>query len=566
MLNKLIYRDTNRLCDRYLEWVQPLLKNDAEKLLTSKAVADFRARRAPALQEMLQKRMESNEPLLENIPYWDDWYLAERSPLPINSNPFYLLDLPLRQQGEQAAELVSAACIFFRLVETNTLEPDTLHGEPLCMEQYSNMFCAVRSPRRHRDVFVKNKASRHIVVFCRGNIYRLDVFDEKGRLSRKEPIQEALEKILATATHSQFSPGTLTSMDRDRWAEARSKLADSHPENAVALETIESAVFSLSLDNFSPGTQEAAARTLLHGDTGNRWFDKSIQFIVCANGVAGLNFEHSHLDGSPMARLVRFVTGKEPETSIVTGNFSPCTRELPLHIPTELRKTITEADKTTRRFDSNTLMRCLEFEPFGKEEIKRRGISPDAFIQIALQLAQHRTWGKIFSVFESVMLRSFLRGRTEAMRPLSVESSAFVASMADPGASDGTRGTLLRLAVEQHVKRIRQCMAGEGVEGHLHALLLLWKETGEAIPPALYIDEGWKRLVYTVFTTSTTRVDGLALGGYGPAVSDGFAFRFLKKPDFLRFFVCCRSDLTDDLERFTGHLFASLEDTLKLLH
>ncbi|MEA3507724.1 MAG: choline/carnitine O-acyltransferase, partial [Synergistota bacterium] len=336
-------------------------------------------------------------------------------------------------------------------------------------------------------------------------------------------------------------------------------------ENALALETIESAVFSLSLDNFSPGTKEAAARTLLHGDTGNRWFDKSIQFIVCANGVAGLNFEHSHLDGSPMARLVRFVTGKEPEPSVVTAHFSPSIRNLPLHISTELRKTITDADKATRRSDSNTLMRHLEFKSFGKEDIKRRGISPDAFIQIALQLAQHRTWGKIYSVFESVMLRSFLHGRTEAMRPLSIESKAFVTSMTDPGASDETREKLLRLAGEKHVKRIKRCMAGEGVEGHLHALLLLWKETGETTPPALYLDEGWKRLIYTVSTTSTTRVDGLALGGYGPAVNDGFSFRFLKKPDFLGFFVCCRSELGDDLERFTDHLFGSLKDMLKLL-
>jgi carnitine O-acetyltransferase len=35
----------------------------------------------------------------------------------------------------------------------------------------------------------------------------------------------------------------------------------------------------------------------------NRWFDKSLQIIVCQNGAAGVNFEHSVIDGHTVLRF-----------------------------------------------------------------------------------------------------------------------------------------------------------------------------------------------------------------------------------------------------------------------
>ena len=35
----------------------------------------------------------------------------------------------------------------------------------------------------------------------------------------------------------------------------------------------------------------------------NRWFDKTLQLIVCGNGAAGINFEHSFIDGHTVLRF-----------------------------------------------------------------------------------------------------------------------------------------------------------------------------------------------------------------------------------------------------------------------
>ena len=69
----------------------------------------------------------------------------------------------------------------------------------------------------------------------------------------------------------------------------------------------------LCLDDDAPPTPAAVARTMLHGtyamngdgvqvgSVTNRWYDK-MQIIVCANGSAGVNFEHTSVDGHTVLR------------------------------------------------------------------------------------------------------------------------------------------------------------------------------------------------------------------------------------------------------------------------
>ena len=48
---------------------------------------------------------------------------------------------------------------------------------------------------------------------------------------------------------------------------------------------------------------------MLHGKCYNRWFDKSMQLIVGANGHIGLNGEHSWADAPIVAHFWEFVIG-----------------------------------------------------------------------------------------------------------------------------------------------------------------------------------------------------------------------------------------------------------------
>jgi carnitine O-palmitoyltransferase 1 len=68
---------------------------------------------------------------------------------------------------------------------------------------------------------------------------------------------------------------------------------------------------------------------------------------------------------------------------------------------------------------------------FGKGFIKNCNTSPDAFIQMALQLAYYRDIGKHHLTYEASMTRMFREGRTETVRSCSIESCQWVKSMND---------------------------------------------------------------------------------------------------------------------------------------
>lgn len=105
---------------------------------------------------------------------------------------------------------------------------------------------------------------------------------------------------------AEFPLGVLTSENRDTWASVREHLVQTH--NGNALDMIDSALFCVSLDDNNVYPVEdpvPLSKNMLHGDEHgltNRWFDKSFSLIVCKDGNAGINFEHSWGDGVAVLR------------------------------------------------------------------------------------------------------------------------------------------------------------------------------------------------------------------------------------------------------------------------
>lgn len=81
------------------------------------------------------------------------------------------------------------------------------------------------------------------------------------------------------------------------------------------------------------------------------------------------------------------------------------------------------------------------FNQFGKQFItKTCSVSPDAFIQMALQLAYFRDIGRHHLTYEASMTRLFREGRTETVRACSIESTEWTKSMCN---SEVTVGKLI---------------------------------------------------------------------------------------------------------------------------
>jgi carnitine O-palmitoyltransferase 1 len=119
---------------------------------------------------------------------------------------------------------------------------------------------------------------------------------------------------------------------------------------------------------------------------------------------------------------------------------------------------------------------------FGKDFIKKCNVSPDAFIQMALQLAYYRDIGRHHLTYEASMTRLFREGRTETVRSCSIESSEWVKSMVNEGYTNKQRVDLLKKACEYHVQQYRDSMTGKGVDRHLFCLYVVSKYLQIDIP------------------------------------------------------------------------------------
>ncbi len=380
-------------CERFLEWSAPLL-TDAQRAETEAAVAAFLAPDSPA--HALQAELERYDARSDVHSWLDDFwayrYLGRRDRIALNANFFFLFHDSGEEQVERAAALVAGTVDYKLRLDDEAIPPVTLRGQPLSMAQQRFLFSTTRIPGTKQDTVRAPfpSTARHIVVFHRSTLFRLEVLAEDGRPYGRDDIADALRAITksdATVADPSSAVGHLTTMARAEWATTREALREAG--NAEALEEVETALFCLCLDEHLPGSTEQACDQLLHGDSGNRWFDKSLSLVVFADGTAGINLEHCGLDGTTVLAFVDTLFGTAPSDRPTAHGLPPAT-PIEFALDDELRATARAANESFAAYAAATATTTLSFPDFGANTAKRLGMSPDAFVQLAYQLAHRR--------------------------------------------------------------------------------------------------------------------------------------------------------------------------------
>jgi carnitine O-acetyltransferase len=94
-----------------------------------------------------------------------------------------------------------------------------------------------------------------------------------------------------------------------------------------------------------------------------------------------------------------------------------------------LRADIGGAAQSFADYGAYTATTTVSFDDFGTERAKALRMSPDAFVQMAYQLAHRRAKGLTGATYESIATRHWRHGRTEAMRVITPEVLTFVSTM-----------------------------------------------------------------------------------------------------------------------------------------
>ncbi|MDK2958392.1 MAG: carnitine O-acetyltransferase [Synergistaceae bacterium] len=543
------FDDPVRSGKKLVEWAEPLL-SESESARSKEAAEEFALFSGPLLQGELD-RIRNNEGdhiLSRLVPYWEGWYLSSRDPLPVHSNPFYLFSSDALPGGScpfwSAARLALSAAAFCTEIDRGILEPDTFRGAPLCMKEYERLFRTSRRalPGTDRQVTgTKNgPAGRCALVLSGGVPFLLELYSQEGGLRDVEETAGYLREIASFPPAKTPPVGLITTLHRDEAARGRRLLLEGGKDNERLLTLAEEALFVLRLDGPCGPTPLERARHFLFDGGQNGWYEKSFQLIVTADGQAGINFEHASRDGTHMGRLVKEILSRAPS---VTGRASglPAPARLDFALSDECRDFLDGIPEKARALSNSRVQAVFRFDAFGTDAVKEGNVSPDAFVQIAMLMAAEELWGERRSVYESVQLRRFAGGRTEGTRPLTREAADFIDGFRSGRESSGALRRMLFEAQRAHRERIRECLEGRGVEGHLHLLRGLWKERGWELglkeEPALFRSPAWEKLTSCPVSSSTTPGEGFALAGYGPVQPGGLGVRYLSRRDHFIFHV-----------------------------
>ncbi len=548
---------------RYLKSVHPLLNKD-EFEHTKKAVADFV--KPDGVGEALQKKLlaRRDDPKHKSWIYewWNDAaYLSYRDPVVPYVSYFYSHrdDRRRRNPAKRAAALTSAVLEFKKQVDGGTLEPEYMKRRPISMDSYQWMFNGCRVPAKSIDHPVKYspKDNKHIVVIRKNQFFKV-MHETGGKQLNTSELEQQFRKIYEKAEKSP-AVGILTTENRDIWAAARKTLIEANAANRATLQAIESSSFIVCLDDATPVTLEERAHQYWHGDGSNRWFDKPLQFIINDNGTSGFMGEHSMMDGTPTHRLNDYVnmltfTDKLDFNNPTIRSDLPDPQPLKFHVDKAVQAEISRATTDFQTVIGEHELRVQAYQGYGKGMIKKFKCSPDAYVQLTIQLAYHKMYGKNRPTYESAATRRFQQGRTETCRTVSDDSVAFCDAMADPSIPPEKCAELFRKAVDAHVQYISDAADGKGVDRHLFGLKKLLGE-GEQVP-AIFMDPAF---AYSgKWYLSSSQLSSEYFNGYGwsQVIDEGWGIAYMINENRLvsPLVLCCAG---------RGHLLIEMQHPIQ---
>ncbi|KZT04232.1 acyltransferase ChoActase/COT/CPT [Laetiporus sulphureus 93-53] len=624
-------------CRRYLKALEGL-QDPREHEHTKQAIEEFLVSDGPRWQERLKEYADDKASYIEE--FWYESYLSHTDPVVLALNPFFVLENdPTPDRGSQlprAASLIVSSLGFIHDLRAGMLEPDSIRGTPLDMDQYTRLFGTARIPTERGCKMEIHSDSRHIVVLRRGQFYWFDVLDDENRpvLTEREILRN-LQAIVRDADElpvhevARNSIGVLSTENRKLWSSLRHQLSK-NGNNDSCLQIIDNALFVVCVDDATPESLAELCNNFLCGTYNlkngvqvgtctNRWYDK-LQIIVCADGSAGINFEHTGVDGHTVLRfaadifteglmlLARSINPSAP--TLFHATLSPYAKsykhsrgsavapQLSYVIDTvpkklewalypELRAAIRFAETHLSDLICQNDCQALEFKGYGKNFITSHGFSPDAFVQMAFQAAYYGLYGRIECTYEPAMTKHFLHGRTEAIRTVQSHSVNFVKTFFSE-VQLAQKITALRTACQGHVKLTKECSQGLGQDRHLYAMYCLVQRERESIReedeassspsgsvssftstaserpalPSIFTDPGWSTLGTSILSTSNCGNPALRLFGFGPVAAEGYGIGYIIKDEGISI---CASSRHLQTRRFLDTLEGYLLEVQRML-
>ncbi|CAP26754.2 Protein CBG06455 [Caenorhabditis briggsae] len=462
------------------------------------------------------------------------------------------------------------------IFKSEKMKPVSLGGIPLCAQQYAEYYRTLRIPSETSDKMIRLPDAKHIAVYHKGCWYKIDIFHGK-RMIKASELEKSFQMILDSKDHkSQSGEKYLSAMTigpRDLWARIRNEKFFKGGVNQESLTFIENSLEIVFLDEeerfFDENDSKKYGREYaraLHGDGYMLWCDKPSVYIFSKNGRFSSNAEHSPCDAMIYVQVREYIKYHE-EFEHPYGPDGHCVGSIE-HVPhperlcwdmdQETLDAIDEAYKTSKHVAEDFSNANVVFTEYGKDFMKKARVSPDAYIQMALQMAYFKDQGKFEQTYEPAVMRLFKEGRTETVRSCSIWSCDFVRTMLKKDVDSKKKLEKLKEACDHHQDYYRTAMAGKGVDRHLFALYVVARYLEIKVP---FLDNVFKRN----WSLSTSQTPQHQMVEYAKALNKepslfwpagGFAC-----PDGSNYGVCYTIGTTGDRMSFHVTTWNSMENT-----
>jgi carnitine O-acetyltransferase len=532
-------------CEKYLSTVLPLLDTDEEKAATKASIDAFLNGDGPILHQHLIEYDEANSNYIEHF-YREIYTGYKGSNFSLNPN-FVLQNIPgCDTAPKTAAALTMAALRYHTQILDGTLPIMQTRAGALCMRQASWVFGTARIPQEGIDNNLNFGAiSKHIVVFCRGLPYQLTVLGEGHEILADETILQS--KFSEIIQHAKEQPdglygrvGALTTGARPAWFNAREKLLVTQ---AHTLAAIDSALFVVAIDLVSGLSDEEMELNCLYGIEGtyeNRWMDKWTM-IICEDGKNGLNWEHSMLDGHTMMEFYASVGEDACKNNQANGAAAAAAADsakdanavimspLSFTVDNQTQLDVEGAVQEAKKLSNGVGIASLEYEGFGSSFIKKCKCSPDAFVQMALNLTYYEYMNKLPAPYESVLTKAFKHGRVTVARNMSeiiaMNTKKFNTLSNDKEAQ--------KLAMTEMCKDTSRICKDAATAQEFDRPFLAYRKMGaiEEMKVPFADDYGWSRLSDLGLCTSQCGKGPIKFFGFEPPSNDGFSIGYCIQPD-----------------------------------
>ncbi len=536
-LPKLPIPPLNLTLQRYLLSQRPLL-SDKEFDGTAVAVKAFAEGVGPLLDQELRENDEANPGTSYVNGLRRDMYLSNRRPLVFTDNVgFIVADWKEDNMALAAARATRTLIEFFKDLKEETLAPEVFAVKgvkiPLDMSQFKYLFQTTRVPGTKSDSIKFSPLAKNILVLVRGHMYSFPGVDDDWKIFPTSVYLQAFNSILQDCPKEMGEGvGALTALPRKRWAADRDYLSRMGG-NAKLLEQVDSALTLVCLDEDFIHEEgrivESMENVIVGTEPANRWFDKSLALIVSKNGHLGVNMEHSHIDGLAVKRLFHYM--RERKGIFPTYKTQDQLQPLPIKrleftLDEMLHEEIVKARLYFKLEKKSVTFSHLQMHTFGRDRLIHHGLSPDGFLHVAFQAANHRMEGGhpggVVSGKGVACTARFLHGRTESVNTGTLETRAFVEAFNRAHSDESLWADrpkllfLLHRSCLKHKELVTQAQGGHGWDRHLFALRHLCQSKGRPLP-ALFLDPAYNAIMDHKIMASTSSSPVFCNGGWCPS-------------------------------------------------